>query len=976
MALPNITLKRLPPRAPPTAGPPVLRREGPPIGRTFFTTIVLALVLSVLPLPDALRPFPKLRASPKDTLARLVWPHRAGAGVAQPPLPVLETIEVALEDDAPGMVFEALDLTGEFPEPHRTKNVEAKRWDVLLARVQAPHSSIVDACLDERCSATALSPWFAALDELEAPVRVVTVGTSLIASDHITDVLRRRLQQRYGDAGQGFLFIDRPTRNAGRTVRSGTATEGWLIEKVTDATPLALGGLGGVAFTAAADAPQTTSYLASGARRLELFAVAQQNPGVVQVLGDGQMLGELDTRGTPGQPSFPSLALPEGITEVMLRTRRGAVRLDGVVLEREAPGVVVDSLGLPGGSATVLLVENEALFSAQLQAREPSLVILMLGGNDAFDLSLNRYSLATARERMQTVIDRVRTAAPGAACLLASPPDAGIWRMDQTLTPRTQTRLVAAYMGELARENGCAWYDMQAAMGGEGSIERWWSAGLMNRDLVHPLALGGDLMGYQLDEALENARREHRARTREVGALNGGRRAPPLRCKSRRVKQKAPHPPVPPGEVDANGGPFLSIHRRGRNNSREVERPTGEGADAGIIEEAPVCEPDGGTAAPDAGYLVHPEVLSRFFARLRALEKDGTGRVAIMQLGASHTAAHTFTDESRLQLATRFGSSGRGFVAAGQASPRLERAGVWRSLFGHWSITDALKLRTSSLVWGLTGVRAEASPGASMTMSFDEPLGTEADTARLQVYYLEEPGALPPEVIIDGTLVPLIMGPPADTRGVRVLEFAAPGHRHVVSVSNPGPGPMSFFGVAHELMKPGIVYDALGLPGSTASTLASYEQGALMQQVSARQPDLFVFFFGTNESGLSQSHVEEMTASYPPLFTTLRQAAPEADCLILAPTDRMRFKRDGKGWREAESIGEVTIAMEQIALEQGCAFWRTREVMGGKGSIEKWRKKKLAHADHVHLTTEGYQKLSRTFIEALLGAYDGWSPPP
>ena len=118
-----------------------------------------------------------------------------------------------------------------------------------------------------------------------------------------------------------------------------------------------------------------------------------------------------------------------------------------------------------------------------------------------------------------------------------------------------------------------------------------------------------------------------------------------------------------------------------------------------------------------------------------------------------------------------------------------------------------------------------------------------------------------------------------------------------------------------------------------------------------------------------------MKASYPLLFSTLRQAAPDADCLILGPTDRMRWKRDAKTWRQAESIDAVTVAMEQVALEQGCAFWRTREVMGGKGSIEKWRKKKLANGDHVHLTTEGYKKLSRSFIEELLRAYDGWSPP-
>ena len=272
----------------------MLRRDGPPIGRTFAATVALALILSVLPLPEALRPFAKLRETPKDTLARLVWPHRAGP-VAQPPPPELDAIVLAPQEEEAAepeaMVFEPLDLTTTAtapPEPRRARrDDEARKWDVLLERVQAKHVALVDPCLDAACRTTALTPWFEALDAIGAespsPVRLVTLGTSLIASDHITDVLRRRLQNRYGDAGAGFLFVDRPTRNAGRTVRSGTATEGWLIEKVTDAPPLTNGGLGGVAFTAPADAPQDTNYLASGARHLELFAVTQRGAGVVHV---------------------------------------------------------------------------------------------------------------------------------------------------------------------------------------------------------------------------------------------------------------------------------------------------------------------------------------------------------------------------------------------------------------------------------------------------------------------------------------------------------------------------------------------------------------------------------------------------------------------------------------------------------------------------------------------------------------------
>jgi lysophospholipase L1-like esterase len=382
--------------------------------------------------------------------------------------------------------------------------------------------------------------------------------------------------------------------------------------------------------------------------------------------------------------------------------------------------------------------------------------------------------------------------------------------------------------------------------------------------------------------------------------------------------------------------------------------------------------------ASDAGvattFLHQPEALGRFFARLHALEREGQGRVAIMQLGASHTAAHVFTDEGRRILSQRFGSAGRGFIAAGKASPRLERAGVSRALVGPWVVEDALTQRRSGVTWGLTGVRAVGAAGASVSVSFDEPLGKADDTARMQLYYLEQPTQPTPEVLVDGERLALEVPPPQRT-AVRVIEFAAPGARHVVSVRNPGPGPLAVFGVSHELMKPGIVYDALGLPGSTASTLASYDQEALGEQVRARQPDLFVFFYGTNESGLSAPRVDEMRRSYPLLFATLRKAAPDADCLILAPTDRMSRKR-GEPWREAESLAEVTAAMQQVALEQGCAFWHTGAAMGGKGAIERWRREKLALPDRVHLTTEGYQRLSGLAIGALLRAYDEWSGRP
>ncbi len=889
------------------------------IGWTIAATVLLAVALSLAPVPDDFKPFPSLRDKPRETVLAALTP----------PSPKKEVVAPTVDWEAEAAQQQPVELEMEpvIEEPvrpvrkavapaKRTKEDEAdaRRWEVIIRKVQAAHVSIIDNCLDETCSTTALTSFFNSLSALRSdepmPVRVVTIGTSLIASDHITDTTRRLLQARHGSGGLGFMFVDRPTRGAGRTVRNGVASEGWLIEKITDEVPFAQAGFTGAGFTA--KEPQFTKYDVAGLRRAELFLVRQPGGGSIELLADGQSVKRIDASASRRSPSFERVLLPQDTRELLLRTR-GNVRLDGVAIESELPGVTLDSLGLPGASAQVLLKEDEALFAAQLEARSPSLVVLMIGGNDAFDISQGRYDAAKAKGWMKQLIDRVKRAVPEASCLLASPPDAGVWRMDDTIAPRKQTQEVAAYMRELAKENGCALWDMQAAMGGEGAVSRWWDAGLMNHDLVHPLALGGDVLGYLFESALERARQAH---VRRHGRAPSEKATPA-------VRGKAPVPRAPPSV------PKLDEDVR----------------------------------------LENAEALTGFYEKLKELETLHTGRVAIAQIGASHTAAHFFTDEARRILAERFGSAGRGFIAAGKSSPRLEAWGVKRELLGTWSVNDAIEQKTSGLPWGLTGIRAVGAPDAELKMSFREPLGSDDDTAHLQLHYWQGPDEPPPVVLIDDVEVPISPGIP----GPRVVDFAAPGSAHDISVINPGPGELPVFGISHELMKPGIVYDALGLPGSTAAVFASYDQEALAVQLHARQPDLFVFFFGTNESALPPAHIEEMRTAYVQIFATVRRVNPDAACLVLAPTDRMEVRK--RVWHEASSINEVVEAMRQIARENNCAFWDTRSYMGGAGAIDVWRRHELAMKDRVHLTPAGYRKTASAFINELLRDYDAWRTP-
>ncbi len=219
--------------------------------------------------------------------------------------------------------------------------------------VAANPLSVVNPCVavkkDGSCERLALDRVFQRLrqaeDGTEGPVRVVHFGDSLIASDHITDLVRQRLHERFGSAGRGMLLVDRLSRFAGRRVRTGVASQNWTLDVITMEKPRdKFFGYTGASFTASQDG-ESTVFDVGPNNTAEIFFLAHKDGGSMDVLADDKKLKTIDTKSAELKSSVEEVKLPPGTKALKIVAKRG-VRIFGVSLEAGVPGVVYESLGL------------------------------------------------------------------------------------------------------------------------------------------------------------------------------------------------------------------------------------------------------------------------------------------------------------------------------------------------------------------------------------------------------------------------------------------------------------------------------------------------------------------------------------------------------------------------------------------------------------------------------------------------------
>ena len=357
-----------------------------------------------------------------------------------------------------------------------------------------------------------MAPFYRALEktareEPGAITRVGHYGDSSIATDLITSTVREQLQSRFGDAGHGFVIAAKgyiPYKHRG--VRQSSNEDSWITREVARRQDRhGRYGYGGVQSRAQRGAWARVGTAQRGefgtkASRFDIYYQEQPRGGTFSVRLDGGDWEQVSTKAPELGDGVYSIEARDGPHQIHVRyTKGGPIHFYGVVVERDGPGVVYDSLGLVGARANRILNFDEGHIANQLRQRGTDLLVLGFGGNEASDDKTEDGFY----EDYARVLAHLRQGREDLGCLVFAPLDQASRQRGRIRTMETIPRIVAAQR-RAAFEAGCAFYNTWEAMGGQDAMRRWYRARprLAMGDFRHATPAGYEIIGNMFYKAL------------------------------------------------------------------------------------------------------------------------------------------------------------------------------------------------------------------------------------------------------------------------------------------------------------------------------------------------------------------------------------------------------------------------------------------------------------------------------------------
>lgn len=378
----------------------------------------------------------------------------------------------------------------------------------------------------------ALAHFHKALRELDsgarqAPVTVLHLGDSHIASDRFTGDIREALQARFGDAGRGLMMPGFPFKYYRARGVEFSKTGAWAA---SNSFRQANGRYGVTGVRLTTHQKDARLMLASGTGPFEWAEVtflAGSGHGSALVAVDGNAK-QVDTGNGDG---IRRVRIEHKGSKLTVRSLGGGpVSVISWAVGHNRPGVRYVNLGIPGATADTTRRWDDDLVHDEVVALQPDLIVLGYGTNEGFNdgLDIDGYE-----KRVTELVHKLRNAAPQASLAIIGPADgarlpryargqgSSVCKPLTDSERRNYASLVRAGSGSLARwhappnlsevrgalhriaaaQDGHFW-DWSEMMGGECGVHEWANAKLAVSDHVHISSAGSRRSAQAFVESL------------------------------------------------------------------------------------------------------------------------------------------------------------------------------------------------------------------------------------------------------------------------------------------------------------------------------------------------------------------------------------------------------------------------------------------------------------------------------------------
>lgn len=370
-----------------------------------------------------------------------------------------------------------------------------------------------------------------------------------------------------------------------------------------------------------------------------------------------------------------------------------------------------------------------------------------------------------------------------------------------------------------------------------------------------------------------------------------------------------------------------------------------------LVRLTPLVDERGGALAP-------------FFDKLLALKAGRRKLVRVSHFGDSHVASDFLTEVVRSELQRRFGDAGAGFVLLGMgprsyrhAQVSVSRQGLWR-VERQWARYTRGRRRPRDEYFGVAGVSVHSRWRHARLL-----ISPRTALADFTLYFLHQRRGGWLDVFADDRLIRRVM-----TVGRRNKPLD--GYRRVVVPRSTSTirmdvrgGEVRLYGADLRSGRPGVIYDAIGLNGTSIERVLSWQ--LLPQHVARLAPDLVVIAYGSNDIDADAFTGDGFSRAADRLLSRLRGPERRA-CLVIGPPDQAR--RDDSGtYQTPDNLAVAIGVLRRLAKQRGCAFWDQQQAMGGAKAIFRWQQSQpsWARADHVHFSVAGYRALGQALATAI-----------